>query len=114
MMNSIPEDSIEAPSLRTKPQWRWSPRKPSRKHSTTSEKPRKRLSWIWAGLRWLWKGTGFQGKTLWDWLQLIFVSLALAGLGFWFTQETQSHQQQVSTEQNRAAVLRDYLDTMSD
>jgi ABC-type uncharacterized transport system permease subunit len=35
---------------------------------------------------WVW--TGFTGatesyKTLYDWLQLLFVPLALAGLGFW-------------------------------
>ena len=29
-------------------------------------------------------GTGFKGKTLWDWLQLLFIPVVLAVAGFWF------------------------------
>jgi uncharacterized protein YjbI with pentapeptide repeats len=76
-----------------------------------------------SGGRWGW--TGFQGKTLWDWLKLVFVSVALTGLGLWFTQSNQDHERQladlrtqedraIASDQNRDTTLREYLDSMSE
>src|SRR5437667_5625866 len=72
--------------------------------------PRKRSRRHWGPPKW----TGFQGKTLWDWFQLFVISVALTGLGFWFTQANQRHDEQVSADRNRDTTLREYLDTMSD
>ena len=41
-----------------------------------------------------WKRTGFGDKTIWDWLQLLIVPVALAAFGFWFAAEQEARQQQ--------------------
>jgi len=68
--------------------------------------------------------TGFRGKTVWDFLQLLIVPLMLAAIGFWFTVQQDARQQQ--TENQRAEAERElavqraqdealqaYLDQMS-
>jgi uncharacterized protein YjbI with pentapeptide repeats len=79
--------------------------------------------------------TGLRGKSVWDWLQLLIVPLALAVIGFWFTMQQDARQQQIEgqrvkqaqqIEEQRAAserqleeqrtqdaVLQAYLDQMS-
>ena len=63
-------------------------------------------------------------KTLWDWLQLFIVPLALAAIGLWFSAQQQAHQQEIEAksaesqrqiEEQRAqdAALQAYLDQMS-
>jgi uncharacterized protein YjbI with pentapeptide repeats len=63
-------------------------------------------------------------KTLWDWLQLFIVPLALAAIGLWFAAQQDAHQQQIEEkraksdqhiEEQRAqdAALQAYLDQMS-
>jgi uncharacterized protein YjbI with pentapeptide repeats len=63
-------------------------------------------------------------KTLWDWLQLFIVPLALAAIGLWFSAQQDAHQQQIEKrraqserqiEEQRAqnAALQAYLDQMS-
>jgi uncharacterized protein YjbI with pentapeptide repeats len=63
-------------------------------------------------------------KTLWDWLQLFIVPLALAAIGLWFAAQQDAHQQQIEDkraksdrhiEEQRAqdAALQAYLDQMS-
>jgi len=37
-------------------------------------------------------------KTLWDWLQLLIVPVALAGIGFWFTVQQDARQQQIENQ----------------
>src|SRR5437764_5900640 len=36
--------------------------------------------WDWTGLN----GNNKSGKTLWDWMQLLFIPVVLAVAGFWF------------------------------
>ena len=71
------------------------------------------------------KETGFSGKTLWNWLQLLIVPLMLAGGGLWFTSQQnltslQLSQRQHDTDiqlvndQQRETTLKTYLDDMSD
>jgi uncharacterized protein YjbI with pentapeptide repeats len=57
--------------------------------------------------------TGFGGKTLWDWLQLLIIPLVLASAGLWFTFQLDQRQQE--TEVNRAmdTALQAYLGQMS-
>ena len=63
-------------------------------------------------------------KTLWDWLQLFIIPLALAAIGLWFAAQQGAHQQQIEKkramsdrqiEEQRAqdAALQAYLDQMS-
>jgi uncharacterized protein YjbI with pentapeptide repeats len=72
----------------------------------------------------LWEWTDFGDKTLWDWLQLLIVPLALAGIGFWFTAQQEARQQSIEEERAKAerkledqraqdATLQAYLDQMS-
>ncbi len=71
----------------------------------------------------LWTRTGLGDKTLWDFLQLLIVPLALAAIGFWFTVQQDVRQQQLEAqrieleraiEAQRAeqATLQAYLDQM--
>jgi uncharacterized protein YjbI with pentapeptide repeats len=64
------------------------------------------------------------GKTLWDWLQLFIVPLALAAIGLWFAAQQDSRQQQIEEERANSAqkieeqraqdaALQAYLDQMS-
>jgi uncharacterized protein YjbI with pentapeptide repeats len=63
-------------------------------------------------------------KTLWDWLQLFIIPLALAAIGMWFAAQQDARQQQIEDrraksaqqiEEQRAqdAALQAYLDQMS-
>ena len=72
----------------------------------------------------LWARTGFGDKTLYDFLQLLIVPLALAVIGLWFTAQQDARQQQIANqraasdrqiEEQRAqdAALQAYLDQMS-
>lgn len=69
-------------------------RKPARKRSVG---PKTNSRW------------GFQGKTFWDWLQLLIVPFVLFGLGVAFAWQQDSRQE--ATDQN--AALQAYLDQMS-
>jgi uncharacterized protein YjbI with pentapeptide repeats len=63
-------------------------------------------------------------KTLWDWLQLFIVPLALTAIGLWFAAQQDSRQQQIEEERANSAqeieeqraqdaALQAYLDQMS-
>jgi len=52
-------------------------------------------------------------KTLWDWLQLFIVPLALATLGLWFSAQQDTRQQQLEEQRAQNAALQAYLDQMS-
>ena len=63
--------------------------------------------------RWGW--TGFRGKTLWDWLQLLSalaVPIVLAGVGLWFTAQQDARQRAI--EDQRAEVEREIEDQRAD
>ena len=70
-------------------------------------------------------GTGFLGKTLWDWLQLLIVPLVLAVAALFFQQantrterqiakERYEQDQQIALEKQQGDLLQAYLDRMSD
>ena len=52
-------------------------------------------------------------KTLWDWLQLFIVPLALAAIGLWFSAQQDTHQQLLEEQRAQNATLQAYLDQMS-
>jgi uncharacterized protein YjbI with pentapeptide repeats len=80
--------------------------------------------------------TGFTGKTLWDWLQLLIVPLMLAFAGFWFSlqqseisalasqrqhdsdqkiaADNRQNDMRIALDQQRETTLKTYLDDMSD
>src|SRR5215211_5399778 len=53
-----------------------------------------------AGARRSW--TGFQGKTVWDFLQLLIVPLMLVAIGFWFTAQQDARQQKIEKKRAEA------------
>jgi len=77
------------------------------------------------GYRSGWAWTGFSDKTLWDWLQLLVIPLALAAVAFGLNY-LQSEREQlredrrarrelaIADDDRRETVLRAYLDQMSD
>jgi uncharacterized protein YjbI with pentapeptide repeats len=61
-------------------------------------------------------GTGFMGKTLWDWLQLLgilAIPLVVAGATLYFTQQQAQISYTGSLEQQQETTLENYLDRMS-
>src|SRR5215204_4999740 len=42
--------------------------------------------------------TGFRGKTVWDFLQLLIVPLMLVAIGFWFTAQQDARQQKIENQ----------------
>jgi len=53
-----------------------------------------------AGARRSW--TGIQGKTVWDFLQLLIVPLMLVAIGFWFTAQQDARQQKIEKKRAEA------------
>ena len=58
-------------------------------------------------------GTGFSGKTLWDWLNLLGIFLVPLMIGV-FTIVNNLQQVQIATDQQREMTLRTYVDNMQD
>ena len=59
--------------------------------------------------------TGFQSKTLWDWLQIvgiIAIPIVVAIASIWLS-GVQNHDMQITTDQQQQTTLESYLDQMS-
>src|SRR5260370_13669582 len=74
------------------------------------------IALIIVGYRFDW--TGFNGnnkssKTLWDWLQLIFIPAVLTLGAIWYTAR-QNHDLQITRDNQRETMLQTYLDKMSE
>jgi hypothetical protein len=52
------------------------------------------------------------GITLWDWIKLLVVPGAIAGVGLWFNRQQQERQREVEDRRTQDAVLQAYLDQM--
>ena len=83
------------------------------------------FNWGWTGLGPYvppTKGSNFQrGKTLWDWMQLLFIPVVLAVAGFWFNHRERDIEQQrveadreISFDNQREAALKEYIDKLSE
>jgi uncharacterized protein YjbI with pentapeptide repeats len=77
-------------------------------------------------------GTGFTGKKLWDWLQLLFIPVVLAIAGFWFNhrerkaaelradnereieQKRAKAEQEIASDNQREVALQAYINEMSE
>jgi hypothetical protein len=71
------------------------------------------------------KNTGFETKTLWDWMELLIIPLALAGGALYLQQSeraverktTEDHaklEREIATDRQQEAALQAYLDRMAD
>ncbi len=70
-------------------------------------------------------GTGFTGKTLWDWLQLLIIPLVLAIIALLFNlanshterqiaKQRYEQDQQIALDKQREDLLQGYLDCLAD
>src|SRR5260221_9027510 len=58
--------------------------------------------WDWAGFN----GKIKSGKTLWDWLQLLFIPVVLAVAGFWFNHRERKAAERRADNERKAAERR--------
>lgn len=58
--------------------------------------------WDWTGFN----GSNQSGKTLWDWMQLLFIPLVLVVAGFWFNHRERKAAELRSENEQKAAELR--------
>lgn len=72
------------------------------------------LSLVWAAYRFAWSGIGFQGKTVWDWLSLLIIPVALALVALSFNQVNTRTERQIALDKQREDLLQTYLDRMSE
>ncbi len=63
-------------------------------------------------IRWS-RWTGFRGRTVWDWLQMLVVPLMLVSVGFWFTTQQEVRQQQLEDQRSQDTALQAYFDGMT-
>jgi uncharacterized protein YjbI with pentapeptide repeats len=63
-------------------------------------------------IRWS-RWTGFRGRTVWDWLQMLVVPLMLVAVGFWFTAQQEVRQQQIEDQRSQDTALQAYFDGMT-
>jgi len=66
-----------------------------------------------AGYVWI-PGTGFNQKTLWDWLDLAFVPLSLALVAAWFTWRQNAGNQKIASENVKETEFQFYLEKLTD
>lgn len=73
--------------------------------------------WDWTGFN----GSNKSGKTLWDWMQLLFIPVALAVAGFWFNHRERKAAElraeaegKISVDNQREAALKEYIYKMSE
>lgn len=59
-------------------------------------------------------GDFVRGKTLWDWMELLLIPLALAGGAFYLNRAERETERQIATDRQQEAALQSYLDRMSD
>src|SRR5260370_20016928 len=76
-----------------------------------------KFNWDWTGFN----GNNKSGKTLWDWMQLLFIPVVLAVAGFWFNHRERKIEQQrveadreISLDNQREAALKEYIDIVSE
>src|SRR6266487_4240294 len=84
------------------------------------------LTIIIGGYRFNWSWTGFAGttesyKTLYDWMQLLFIPVVLAVAGFWFNHRERKaaelraeSEQEIASDNQREVALQEYIKGMSE
>lgn len=60
------------------------------------------------------KNTGFETKTLWDWMELLIIPLVLAIGAFYLNRSEQDTEREIAKDRQQEVALQAYLDKMSD
>jgi uncharacterized protein YjbI with pentapeptide repeats len=60
------------------------------------------------------KNTGFETKTLWDWMQLLVIPFVLAIGAFFLNRSERAVEREIATDRQQEAALQAYLDRMAD
>jgi uncharacterized protein YjbI with pentapeptide repeats len=60
------------------------------------------------------KRTGFETKTLWDWLELLIIPLVLAGGAYFLNRSERIAERKIAIERQREAALQSYFDRMGE
>src|SRR6266702_1228396 len=68
---------------------------------------------IFSGYWFHWSWTGFN-KTLWDWMQLLIIPIALALVAIWFNRNERKNEQKIASDNRQEAALQAYLDRLSE
>ncbi len=71
------------------------------------------IALIFSGYWFHWAWTGFN-KTLWDWMQLLLIPVALALVAIWFNRNERLNEQQIASENRQEAALQAYLDRLAE
>ena len=59
-------------------------------------------------------GTGFEKKTLWDWLQLLIIPVVLVVGGFLLNNTTSRTEREIASDRQQEEALQAYIDSMSE
>jgi len=57
---------------------------------------------------------GLHGKTLWDWLQLLIIPLALAVIAILFNRSERKNEQRIASDNQQEAALQEYIKELSE
>ncbi len=68
---------------------------------------------IFANYRFQWTWAGFN-KSLWDWMQLLIIPLALAVIAILFNRADRKNEQKIASDNQQEAALQSYLDRLSE
>lgn len=60
------------------------------------------------------KNTGFEGKSLWDWMELFIIPLVLAIGAILLNRSERNTEREIATDRQQEAALQAYLDRMAD
>ncbi len=71
------------------------------------------IALVFSGYWFHWAWTGFN-KTLWDWMQLLLIPVALALVAIWFNRNERKNEQEIASDNRQEAALRAYLDRLSE
>jgi uncharacterized protein YjbI with pentapeptide repeats len=60
------------------------------------------------------KNTGFETKTLWDWMELLIIPLVLAGGAFYLQRSERAVEREIAADRQQETALQAYLDRMAE
>lgn len=60
------------------------------------------------------KNTGFETKTLWDWMELLIIPLALAIGAFYLDRSERAIEREIATDRQQETALQSYIDRIAD
>jgi len=70
-------------------------------------------TWLVLKIKSVWRWIGFSDKTLWDWLQLLIIPVALGLAALWFADKNSKTEQALAEDASQEAALLRYYDDIS-